>query len=197
MRRAGIIALLLLSLAAAAATSATGRGSADARPSRCGGQLWRLKTLSDPGRNLVRLTPRTTTIGAIRERPYPRPVPRRRRTQFQRQVWKVVAQVTAFRLESGGLHLVLYDAGAYLQAVIPTPSCLDRSTRAREEIATAWKRFASDCGQPTSDWQTFGAIVYVEGVGFWSQRQPRRGAAPNGAELHPVTGFRIVAGCGS
>lgn len=107
-----------------------------------------------------------------------------------------MAQVTAFRLESGGLHLVLYDAGAYLQAVIPTPSCLDGSTRAREEIATAWKRFASVCGQPTRDWQSFGAIVYVDGVGFWSQRRPRRGAAPNGAELHPVTGFRIVAGCG-
>jgi hypothetical protein len=197
MRRAGIIALLLLSLAAAAATSATGRGSAEARASRCGGQLWRLKTLSDPERKSVRLTPRTTTIAAIRERPYPRPVPRQRRTPFQRQTWEVVAQVTAFRLENGGLHLVLFDAGAYLQAVIPTPSCLVRSTRAREEIATAWKRFASECGQPTREWQSFGAIVYVRGVGFWSQRLPRRGSAPNGAELHPVTGFRIVAGCGS
>ena len=47
----------------------------------------------------------------------------------------------------------------------------------------------------TRDWQSLGAIVYVRGVGFWSQRKGLRGAAPNGAELHPVTGLRIVAGC--
>jgi hypothetical protein len=196
MRRAGIIALLLLSLAAAAATSAAGRGSADARAARCGGQLWQLKTLSDPERQSVRLTSKTTTIGAIRERPYPRPVPRRRRTAFQRQEWQVVAQVTAFRLETGGLRLVLYDAGVYVNAVIPMPSCV-RESRARAEMTTAWRRFATECGQPTREWQSFGAVVYVQGVGFWSQRKPRRGAAPNGAELHPVTGFRIVAGCRS
>jgi hypothetical protein len=195
MRRAGIIALLFCSLAAAAATSATGRGAADAHANRCGGLLWRLKTLSDAERKAVHLTPRTTTIGAIRGRPYPRPVPRRRRTQFQRQTWEVVAQVTAFRRDDGGLRLVLYDANAYVQAVIPTPECLVRSTRAREEIAAAWKRFITECGQPTDDWQPSGAVVYIRGVGFWSQRRPRRGAAPNGAELHPVTGFRIVAGC--
>jgi hypothetical protein len=195
MRRAGIIALLLFALAAAAATSAPGRGSANAQASRCGGQLWRLKTLSDPGRTSVRLTPKTTTLAAIRGRPYPRPVPRKRRTGFQRQNWEVVAQVTSFRLDDGGLRLILYDADAYVQAVIPTPDCLVRSSRAREEIAAAWKRFVSECGQPTRDWQPSGAVIYVRGVGFWSQRRARRGAAPNGAELHPVTGFRVVAGC--
>jgi hypothetical protein len=195
MKRAGIIALLLFALATAAATSATGHGSANAQASRCGGVLWRLKTLSDPGRKSVQLTPITTTIAAIRGRPYPRPVPRSRRTKFQRQTWEIVAQVTAFRLDDGGLRLILYDADAYVQAVIPTPDCLVPSTRAREEIAAAWKRFISECGRPTRDWQSSGAVIYVRGVGFWSQRRERRGAAPNGAELHPVTGFRVVAGC--
>jgi hypothetical protein len=195
MRRAGIIALLLFGLATAAATSATVRGSTDPLATRCGGQLWRLKTMSDPARKSVRLTPKTTTIAAIRGRPYPRPVPRKRRTQFQRQTWQIVAQVTAFRLDDGGLRLILYDADAYVQAVIPSPDCLVRSTRAREEIATAWKRFVAECGQPTRDWQPSGAVIYLRGVGFWSQRRARRGAAPNGAELHPVTGFRVVAGC--
>jgi hypothetical protein len=195
MKRAVIIALFIFSLTAAAATTATGRGPVGTPAIRCGGQLWRLKTLSDAERKMVRLTPKTTTIASIRERPHPRPVPRRRRTRFQRQTWEIVAQVTAFRLDDGGLRLILYDRNAYVQAVIPTPDCLVRSTRARAEIAAAWKRFVRECGQPTREWQPSGAVVFIRGVGFWSQRLGRRGSAPNGAELHPVTGFRIVAGC--
>jgi hypothetical protein len=107
----------------------------------------------------------------------------------------VVAQVTAYRLEAGGMRLVLYDDGAYLNAVIPTPSCLVPATRSRSEISSAWKRFSGGCARPTRDWQSLGAIAYVRGVGFWSQRRAARGAAPNGAELYPVTGVRIVAGC--
>jgi hypothetical protein len=111
------------------------------------------------------------------------------------QVWEVVAQVTKFRLDDGGLRLTLYDKNAYIQAVIPTPSCLSKSTRARADIEATYKEFVTECGEPTREWQPSGAIVYVQGVGFWSQRGLRRDAAPNGAELHPVTGFRIVAGC--
>ena len=186
--------MLLFALAAIAATTATGRQTANPSAVQCGGILWRLKTLSDPARMAVQLDPKPTTIEVIRARPYPRPVPRRRRTAFQLQTWKVIGQVTAFKLDDGGLRLILYDANAYLQAVIPTPNCLDNS-RARKQIAAAWKSFVSDCGEPTRDWQPSGAIISLEGVGFWSQRRERRGAAPNGAELHPVTGFRVIAGC--
>lgn len=197
MKRAAFIALALFALAAFAATTATGRATSVSHASRCGGILWRLKTLSDPRRGLVELKPHSTKIAAIRERPYPRPIPRKRRTPFQLQVWKVVAQVTKFKLDEGGLWLTLYDDDAYLRAVIPTPRCLDESTRGREEIEATYKRFVAECGEPTTAWQPSGAIVYVQGVGFWSQRGRHRGggAAPNGAELHPVTGFRIVAGC--
>ena len=195
MKRAALIALLLFALAAIAATTATGRDSADPRAIRCGGTLWRMKTLSDRDRMSVQLEAEPTTIQAIRVRPYPRPIPRKRRTPFQKQAWKVIGQVTAYKLDDGGVRLILYDANSYVQAVIPSPSCLGKSTRAREEIEAAWKSFVSDCGEPTRDWQPSGAIVSVQGVGFWSQRRARRGAAPNGAELHPVTGFRVIAGC--
>jgi hypothetical protein len=154
-----------------------------------------LKTLSDPERNRVVLTPKTTTIGAIAAKPYPRPVPTRRRTAFQRQVWEVVAQVTAFKLEAPGIRLALYDNGVYMNAVIPTPTCLTRKTRARAAITAAWNMFGTGCTRPTREWQSLGAIMYVRGVGLWSERRPKRGAAPNGAELYPVTGFRFVVGC--
>jgi hypothetical protein len=196
MKLAVIIALLLFAFAAAAATSARGHGAGPSRAALCGGPLWRLKTLSDRERGTVKLTAKTTTIESIGARPYPRPTPRRRRTQFQRHAWEVVAQVTSFRLDQEGVRLILYDDGMYMNAVLPTPTCLSRSTRAREEILSVWRRFQGDCDRASRQWQSLGAIVYVSGIGFWSQRsKARRGAARNGAELHPVTGFRVVAGC--
>jgi hypothetical protein len=194
MKRAGPTALVLLA-AVAFAAAAAGRDSAGPTAARCGGQLWRLKTLSDPERNRVQLAPKRTTIPAIGARPFPRPVPRTRRTPFQRQVWEVVAQITQYRVETSGIRLILFDNDSYLNAVIPTPDCLSRGTRALKEIAATFRLFASDCGHTASSWQSLGAIVHVRGVGFWSQRRGLRGSARNGAELHPVTGFRVLAGC--
>ena len=195
MKRAGPIALVLLA-ATAFAAGAAGRDSAGPVAASCGGQLWRLKTLSDTGRKVVQLQPKTTTIAAIGERPFPRPLPRSRRTSFQRQSWEVVAQITQYRVETGGIRLELFDGGSYLNAVIPTPDCLSSLSRAREDIASTFKLFAADCGRPAAkEWEPLGAIVFARGIGFWSQRRALRGAAPNGAELHPVTGLRIVAGC--
>ncbi len=194
MKRAGLIALLLAAATSAAAAVAS-RDAATPSPARCGGTLWRLKTFSDPSRGSVRLTPMTTTIAAIAAQPFPRPVPTRRRTPFQKQTWEVVAQVTQYRLHDGGVQLVLFDAGSYLNAVIPLPSCLSSGTRARADIAATWKTFTARCGRATLDWQPLGAIVYARGIGFWSPRGTAQGSARNGAELHPVTGFRIVAGC--
>ena len=195
MKLAVPTALVLLAATALAAVAA-GRDSAGPTPARCGGELWRMKTLSDLGNKAVQLEPTTTEIAAIGKRPYPRPVPRLRRTAFQRHAWEVVAQITKYRFETEGIRLELYDHESYLNAVIPTPECLSKSTRARLSIASTFKQFTAECGDPTTrDWQSLGAIVYVRGVGFWSQRKGLRGAAPNGAELHPVTGLRIVAGC--
>jgi len=193
MKLAAPIALVLLA-ATAFAAAAAGRDTAGPTPARCGGELWRLKTLSDVGRNSVQLEATDTTIAAIGKRPYPRPVPRLRRTAFQRYAWQVPAQITKYRVETDGIRMELYDHGSYLHAVIPTPDCLSVVTRARKDITTTFNLFASECGT-AKDWQTLGAIVYVRGIGFWSQRRSLKGAARNGAELHPVTGLRIVAGC--
>jgi hypothetical protein len=153
-----------------------------------------MKTLSDTQRRLVRLTPATTTIGVIGKKPSPNPVPKRRRTKFQRQVWNVVSQVTQYRLEAGGVRLVLFDAGTYVNAVIPNPSCLSTRSRGRAQMNKAWQQFTA-CAHATTQWQSLGAVAYVGGVGFWVPKGRGRGQALNGAELHPVTSVRIVAGC--
>jgi hypothetical protein len=193
MKFAAPTALVLLA-ATAFAAAAAGRDAAGPTAARCGGELWRLKTLSDPGRKTVQLEPTDTTIAAIGKRPFPRPVPKLRRTPFQRHVWRVVAQVTKYRVETDGIRLELFDDESYLNAVIPTPDCLSNVSRARKDIASTFNLFAAECGT-ARDWQSLGAIVSVQGVGFWSQRGSLRGAARNGAELHPVTGLRIVSGC--
>ena len=195
MKRAGVFALIFLAAGAAAATAA-GRHTAAPNATHCGGQLWRLKTLSDPERGKVALNAQSTTIGAIRDRPAPGRVPTHRTTAFQLHTWEVPAQVTSFRLDpTGAIRLQLYDHEAYLDAVIPSPDCLSPKSRDRADIAAAWRFFTSKCGKATSSWQSLGAIFFVRGVGFWSGNRPLRGAAPNGAELHPVVGLRVVAGC--
>jgi hypothetical protein len=199
MRRIALIALLL-AVAATAAMAAPTAATRATRPSAqaCGGILWRLKTFSDPGRRRVKTTPRLTTIAAIRGRPFPSPLPRTRKTSFQRQTWTVVAQITEYRLDGNELRLILFDDPVYMNAVVPLPACLSRTTRLRDAIAFAWSMFNAKCGRAARNWQPHGAVAYVSGVGFWSSRfKMRRGAAPNGAELHPMTGLRPVVGCGS
>jgi hypothetical protein len=196
MKRVGLLALISLAAGAAAATAAGHRATAPSA-ARCGGPLWRLKTLSDPDRNRVSLDPTSTTIQAIRALHGPGNPPLRRRTPFQLHTWKVAAQITSFKLEkTGAIRLALYDDNAYMNAVVPSPSCLPSASRDRAEILQAWRDFGAKCGKAGPSWKSLGAVILVQGVGFWSQRRPERGAAPNGAELHPVTGFRVVVGCG-
>jgi hypothetical protein len=194
MKPIALIVLIVFAAAlTAAAASAVGRSSAPSA-TRCGGQLWRLKTLSDRQRALVRLTPTQTTIADIAKLGGPRSIPRTRRTAFQRQTWEVPAQVTSYRFESGGLRLILFDDDSYLNAVVPIPTCLTRTARARATMAATWKS-VTGCATPARGWQSFGVIAHVSGVGFWSQRRASRGSAANGAELYPVTGVRVVVGC--
>ena len=196
MKRIGIFVLLL----ALAGTAATVASYAAFRPNAkaCGGMLWRMKTFSDSQKNAVRMIPLQTTIEDISDRPFATPLPRSRTTPFQRQAWTVYAQIIEYRMEGNELRIVLFDHGAYMKAVMPAPPCLPRTARARDQLVAAWDTFVTGCGRPLKSWQPQGAVVAVTGVGFWSSRfKPRRGGARNGAELHPVTGFRPVAGCGT
>jgi len=194
--------VILLVGAALALASLAVKVDAGARPAtwsraRCNGALWPLKTLSDPARKTVQLVPPTpTTIEAIAQRPSPQPTPTRRKTSFQKRTWEVVASVDKYRLDHGELRLSLFDDGMYLNAVVPLPSCIPAKARERKAMIAVWTKFVSSCGHhPTEDWQSLGAVAYVRGVGFWSSNRTGTGVAPNGAELHPLTSFRPVAGC--
>jgi len=107
-----------------------------------------------------------------------------------------VAQITQFRLfPDGSIEFVLYDDNSYVRAGLPSPKCLTRNSRARRAILATRARFVARCGDPKPGWQDLGAVGYVTGVGFWSSRHLTSQAAPNGAELQPVTGLRLIVGC--
>jgi hypothetical protein len=155
-----------------------------------------LKTFSDSQRRQVDLRAASTTLHDILARRGPGRTLVRRRTPFQRQVWGVYAQITKYKMDStGSVRLVLYDDNAYMNAVIPSPTCLSSKTRDRADIVAAWRLFVTKCGRPGPNWQPFGGVLYVRGIGFWTRKQQERGTAPNGAELHPVTGLQVVVGC--
>ena len=129
----------------------------------------------------------------------PRPTPLRRATVFQRNVWRVVAQITLYKLgPAGTIRLVLFDRDSYMIATMPAATCLTIASPGRDAALAARAAFLKRCGRPTQHWQPLGAVAYVSGVGFWSgHAHGLRGTAPNGAQLTPVTSLRFVAGCGA
>ena len=155
-----------------------------------------MKTFSDAQRRQVDVKAQSTTVGDILQRPGPGRALAQRRTPFQRQVWGVYAQITKYKMDdTGSVRLVLYDDNSYMNAVIPSPTCLSPKTRDRADIEAAWRLFVTKCGRPGPNWQSFGGVLLVRGIGFWTRKQQERGTAPNGAELHPVTGLQVIVGC--
>ena len=188
-------------LAAATATglfvSVAGRATAQRATFACGSSRQALRALADAQRDLVRLRPTPTTVAAINALPRPRRTPTTRTTDFQRRVWRVRAQIVEYKLErDAAVHLVLYDGKqSYMTAAMPSARCLPANGRARRAIEGARAFFEGLCGQARPSWRPLGAVVIIDGVGFWAAPHGQHGHAQNYAELHPVTGVRLVAGC--
>jgi hypothetical protein len=162
----------------------------------CGHELWTLKTLSDPQRRLVNLSPRPTSVESIGDRRRPRPTPTSRTTPFERHVWRVRARIIEFRIQpDSDIHLVLVSHGAHMIAEMPRANCLPDATRDRAAIINARAKLVRECRRPLFTWTRAHITAYVSGVGFWDYPRGQRGHAPNYAELHPVTAFRAISGC--
>jgi hypothetical protein len=48
---------------------------------------------------------------------------------------------------------------------------------------------------PTNTWKALDAVVSISGVGFFDIPHTQNPHAGNFAELHPVTGLKILSGC--
>jgi hypothetical protein len=156
-------------------------------------------TLSDPQRNTVVLHGTPTTIADVAKLPAPARTPQSRTTSFQRRVWRMRAVIDRYRIASNGeIVLILYsiDSAQYMNAYLPNPHCLGRRARDRTGMIAARKQLTDRCPVVRPLWQLLGITVDLAGVGFWNPSRVTRGALPNGAELRPLTNFKIVNGCG-
>jgi hypothetical protein len=118
------------------------------------------------------------------------------RDAFERQVYRVTAQIVRYRADSQGLHLLLFKDDAYMLAFLPSAGCLPSTARGRSVMVATRKWFNKNCGAASSSWKPLGALVRITGVGYWGPRNAS-GAAANGAELAPVVGIHPLAGCGA
>jgi hypothetical protein len=193
--RAAALGVIVLTATVVAATT-TPTSARNTIAASCGHELRDLKTLSDPRRNLIYLRPRSTTIIAINKRPMPHPTPKRRSRGFERHVWRVVAQITDYRLGlDGDIHMILFDKSDYMIAAMPAVNCVPRTARHRASIVNARRLFRARCGRAVRRWRKLGAVVHIDGVGLWNVPHGQRGHARNYAELRPVTRIRFIAGC--
>jgi len=194
-------ALVIVVGMVSAGAVAAGLGAAPERPvsgPACGGTLWRLLTMSDADVASVQLPSVSTTIAEIAKLKRPARIGLSRATAFQKHVWRLQVVVDRYRIASNGeIAFVLYsiETGQYMNAYLANPHCLTKRTRDRTGLIAARRSFTTHCPPATASWQLLGASVDLAGVGYWNPSTVTRGALPNGAELRPLTNFRIVSGC--
>ena len=195
-----MLALAVSAVAACAlASTAAPTPRAEGPGPWCGGSLWRLMTLSDPQRTSVVLHAAPSSIADIAKLVPPERTPQTRQTRFQRRVWRLRTVIDRYRIASNGeIVLILYsiDSAQYMDAYLPNPRCLGPRTRDRTGLIAARQQLTEHCPAATAEWTLLGITVDLAGVGFWNPSRVTRGALANGAELRPVTNFKIVSGCG-
>jgi hypothetical protein len=166
---------------------------------QCGGTLWKLMTLSDTGKSAVHWAPTATSIPDIAKLSAPAKITTARSSAFQKQVWKLTAIIQSYRLASNGeLVFQLFDvpSSTYMNAYLPSASCLPSKARGRAQMLAARNGFLKECPAATGDWTPLGATAELTGVGFWNPVKTTAGASKNGAELRPLLSVNITQGCG-
>jgi len=165
---------------------------------RCGVQRWPVKTLSDPSRELVNLTPVATTVEELAAIPRPGRFPQLgRNAPVELTTYEVTGCLGIIDRQpeaDGDIHLViggLRDRRISLIAEVPDPGCegvcqsglgyLYATVRATLDSALASGRVSPECNNDVP-------LIQVTGVGFFDRAHGQRGAAPNYIELHPVLG---------
>jgi hypothetical protein len=191
-------AAAVAALSAAFAIPAGAHVSAAPGP-QCGGTLWKMMTLSDTGKTAVKWTPAATSIADIAKLTAPKKITTARSSAFQKQIRDFTTVLQAYRVASNGeLVFQLFDVptSTYMNAYLPSPSCMPKTTRGRSQIVATRNAFLNQCPPATINWQPLGATAQVSGVGFWNSVKTTAGALKNGAELRPLVSLNITQGCG-
>jgi hypothetical protein len=172
---------------------AVGRNMRALAVSSCGTERWPVKTLTDYDRAQVRLHPDDVSIKFLRGRATPETLPQANRAgPVERHTYRVHAHLVDYVREADGdYHLVLEGKGGRtIVAEIPSPACVGGISPVKRASRIAREHMDTHYGVTTSFKATDRRVI-VKGVGFFDYLHGQTGMAPNGLELHPVTGLRF------
>jgi hypothetical protein len=159
----------------------------------CGTERWAVKTLTDPAATSVNLRAKKSSVAALRAIPAPRYSVKAPRATAEKQAVYIDVNIVGYKLEGDSdLHVVVADgAGATMVVEFPDPDCmlgsraLRSATQARRDLLTMLPV------APTARYRRVPAIpARVTGVVFFDSVHGQQGVAPNGVELHLVTGIK-------
>ena len=186
--RQGQGAQVLSAPAAAAEQEATRR----IRGASCGVERWPVKTLTDSGARLVDLAVHPATVrylGSLAASAGGQDS----RGPLESRVFGVRARLVGVkRSADSDYHLILRDGGATMIAEMPFAGCT-LGAQYRYAMTTARAKLERAFGGPVVSLHR-SLRVRVVGVLFFDYPHEQLGHAPNYAELHPVTGFRVLTG---
>ena len=172
-------ALVALALAPAAL--------AQGNPSRCGVERWPVKVAIDADAGRIDGAVHRTTISELAVLPRPATLLQRGRAEpYELLTLRVVGIVLGTISEDDGdIHVIvgdIEDPTSTIVAEVPDSACALGSTRIRD-FANAYRALRN---------VQRGDIVILDGVGFFDYVHGQTGVAPNGFELHPIVGARVV-----
>jgi hypothetical protein len=158
----------------------------------CGVERWPVKTLADPGARRVDFTVRPATVrylGSLRANPGGPDS----RGPLETRVFGVQARVVGVRREpDSDYHLIISEGGATMIAEMPLTACTSGAHH-RYSVGTARAELERAVGGPVGEsWIHPNLRVRIAGVLFFDDPHGQSGHARNYAELHPVTGFRVL-----
>ena len=180
----GTVSLLL----ALFATSFAAGAQANASRYHCGTERWSVKILADSDNAKVTLTPLPSSVSKLGDIPVPvAPLPADRRlAPHELNVFRVHVTVTQSLVENDqDWHLVLRDTEDSTRTMIgeiPDSACA---------IGSGWEHAYAEARRSFRAVPR-GAVIEVDGVGFWDFQHGQRGRAPNGFELHPILAIRTL-----
>jgi hypothetical protein len=157
----------------------------------CGVERWREKTLTDTRAGRIKLTPRTTTVDALRRKKVVRDPQGLRASGVETAVYRVRAQLIGFKREDDGdIHLVISSLESRSRTMIvefPDSTCTKGARQSlRRRMSRAKSRLQHACGVPSASFARLQGTATFSGVGFFDFIHGQTGVAPNGIELHPV-----------
>jgi len=164
------------------------------RAATCGVERWPVKTLSDPGARQVDFAVRPAAVRHLGSLPA-YAGGQDSRGPLESRVFRVEARLVSVKREADSdYHLVLSEGGATMIAEMPFVGCT-AGAQHRYAMMTARAGLERAVGGTVGEsWIHPSLRVRVVGVLFFDFPHGQSGHARNYAELHPVTGFRLLAG---